>query len=79
MINIRSENGAIATVVLVSMLIFLTVLAGSYMINANVKKAQLKSQILLRDEYAETLSEDYKLNVYCEMMGFNVDDFKYEE
>ena len=55
--NLKKQNGAISMIVLVTMFLLIAVLSGTYMINANVRKAQIKSQIQLRDEYAATLEE----------------------
>lgn len=72
--NIRNEDGAITVIVLVSMLLFIFVLIGTYLINASVKKAQLKSQILLRDEYAETLNNNTeKEKISANLVGANIE------
>lgn len=74
---LKDEKGAISTVVLVSVMLFITVIFGTYMINANIKKAQLKSQILLRDEYADSLTEER--DIYFNTYGVDLDDFSYGE
>ena len=66
--NLKKQNGAISVIVLVTMLLMIAILSGTYMINANVRKAQIKSQIQLRDEYAATLEEknDIYNDIYIE-------------
>ena len=66
--NFKKQNGAISVIVLVTMLLMIAILSGTYMINANVRKAQIKSQIQLRDEYAATLEEknDIYNDIYIE-------------
>ena len=65
--NFKKQNGAISVIVLVTMLLMIAILSGTYMINANVRKAQIKSQIQLRDEYAATLEEknDIYNDIWC--------------
>lgn len=55
----KEENGAISVVVLATILFFVTVLTGTYVISAATRKAQLQSQIELKDEYAKSLDYRY--------------------
>lgn len=75
--SLKDEKGAISTIVLISVLLFIIVLFGTYMINANIKKAQLKSQILLRDEYAESLNKEK--DIYKNITGIDLDDLITDE
>lgn len=49
--NLRSDKGAITTVVLVTVLFFLTILSTAYMITATLRKSQLKCEIATKEVY----------------------------
>ena len=53
--NLRSDKGAITTVVLVTVLFFLTILSTAYMITATLRKSQLKSEIAAKEVYERAL------------------------
>ena len=55
--KIKSQNGAISALVLATMLLFIVVLAGTYLISANVRKAQMKNQRNLKEIYQKDLSD----------------------
>ncbi len=54
----KDERGAISVIVLVTILFFIAILTGTYLINATVRKSQIKSQMILQDEYSELLNEE---------------------
>ena len=52
----KRENGAVSIIVITTLLFFAIILTGTYMLNATVRKSQIKSQIQLRDEYAKLIN-----------------------
>lgn len=48
---VKSEKGSITTVVVVTVLFFLTILATAYMVTATLRKSQLKSEITAKSVY----------------------------
>ena len=53
--NLKSENGSITSLVIVTVLFFVTILSTSYMVVNALRKSQLKSQINAKDVYARDL------------------------
>lgn len=48
---IKSDKGAVTTVVLVTVIFFLTILSTAYMVTATLRKSQLKSDIAAKEVY----------------------------
>ena len=57
----KKENGAISVIVLTSILLFIIILSGAYMLNASARKAQIKNQIQLKKEYGKGISEENQI------------------
>ena len=53
--NLKSENGSITSLVIVTVLFFVTILSTSYMVVNALRKSQLKSQINAKDVYERDL------------------------
>lgn len=49
--KLKSENGSITSVILVTILFFIAILSTAYMVASTLRKAQLKSEIATRDVY----------------------------
>lgn len=62
--NLKKEDGAVSVIVFVSILFFITILSGVYVINSNARKSQLQMQIQLKSEYAESLEPQYMKDLY---------------
>ncbi len=58
----KRENGAISIIVITTLLFFAIILSGTYLLNTTVRKSQIKSQIQLRDEYAELIDDSAARN-----------------
>ena len=48
---IKSDKGAVTTVVLLTVIFFLTILSTAYMVTATLRKSQLKSDIAAKEVY----------------------------
>lgn len=48
---VKSEKGSITTVVVVTVLFFLTILSTAYMVTSTLRKSQLKSEITAKKVY----------------------------
>lgn len=59
--RLRSETGSITSIVLVTILFFITVLGTTYMITSTQRKAQIRSQISVRNVYEKDFTEVEKL------------------
>lgn len=59
----KDERGAISVIVLVTILFFIAILSGTYLINATVRKSQIKSQMILQDEYSDSINEQMQQNI----------------
>ena len=57
----KEQNGSISAIVLATLLLFVIILSGTYMINANVRKAQIKNQIMLKNEYGKLINDTTEL------------------
>ena len=60
--NLRENRGAISIIVVSTILFFAIILTGTYLLNTTVRKAQIKSQIQLRDEYGELINDSAAQN-----------------
>lgn len=59
----KDERGAISVIVLVTILFFIAILSGTYLINATIRKSQIKSQMILQDEYSDSINEQMQQNI----------------
>ncbi len=59
--KLRSERGSITSVVVVTVLFFITILSTAYMITATLRKSQLKSQIAIKDAYQKDVDNAEKI------------------
>lgn len=48
---VKSDKGAVTTVVLLTVIFFLTILSTAYMVTATLRKSQLKSDIAAKEVY----------------------------
>ena len=55
--RLKSNRGSISTVVIVTVLFFTTVLSASFTIMSNVRKAQMKDEILVKDVYENQIKD----------------------
>ena len=55
--KLKSNRGSISTVVIVTVLFFATVLSASFTIMSNVRKSQIKSEIIIKDMYENQIKE----------------------
>ena len=55
--KLKSNRGSISTVVIVTVLFFTTVLSASFTIMSNVRKSQIKSEIIIKDMYENHIQE----------------------
>lgn len=53
----RKENGAIAALVVVTVLMFVLILGGTYMAITNLRKSQLRSDIRVQQIYGEAVED----------------------
>ena len=54
--NLKSEKGSVATLVIVTVLFFVTILSSAYMIVATLRKGQLKNQLSVKETYEKDLN-----------------------
>ena len=55
--KLKSNRGSISTVVIGTVLFFTTVLSASFTIMSNVRKSQIKSEIIIKDMYENQIKE----------------------
>lgn len=55
--KLKENNGAISTVVVVTVLFFVMILSNSYIVTSNVRKAQIKSEAAVKSKYEEQLKK----------------------
>ena len=55
--KLKSNRGSISTVVIGTVLFFTTVLSASFTIMSNVRKSQIKSEIIIKDMYENQKKE----------------------
>ena len=55
--KLKSNRGSISTVVIVTVLFFTTVLSASFTIMSNVRKSQIKSEIIVKEMYENQVKE----------------------
>lgn len=54
--NIKQENGAVATLVLFTILMFVVILMGVYLTISTMQKSQLKSDMRIRQIYQDDIN-----------------------
>lgn len=61
---IKSNKGSITTVVLVTVLFFITILSTAYIVTATLRKSQLKSEITAKEVYEKDLKNIDEITEY---------------
>ena len=61
---LTSNKGSITTVVLVTVIFFLTILSTAYMVIATLRKSQLKSEITAKEIYERDLKNIDEITEY---------------
>ena len=55
--NLRDNKGSITTIVTVTVIFFVTVLSAAFTIMANVRQAQIKSEMTVKEMYQNQLDQ----------------------
>ena len=58
---IKKENGAITAIVLVTVLFFVTILSTAYALISAQRRAQMQSEITVKDVYEKDLNSDQEI------------------
>ena len=61
---LKNDKGSIKTVVLVTVIFFITILSTAYMVTATLRKSQLKSEITAKEIYERDLKNIGEITEY---------------
>ena len=56
-IKLKKQNGAVSTIVLFTVLMFIIILSSIYMIISSAQKSQLKSDLRIQDVYEKEIND----------------------